>query len=501
MNLSEKLWNQSKDYKEFLESAISCGIERGTSAVTLSKRISAYLNDYDSLKKDYREKYGKAIDIENCEYRSARLARSEINMAYRNAEQLRWQQMDFIVGKEIKLSNNHNCKGVPVGAFKDICDELAGKYPKDFNWSGWHPCCYSSDSQVLTNKGWRRFEDVGNNDLIYSLNPDTLETEWVSHIASQCYDYDGEMVRFRNRNIDCLVTLEHRMVYEHEGEIKGKPAFSYSCGDGFFIGDNRTFEKSFVAYKGKVYDLTLSRNHIMYIMRNGKCFWGSNCRCYQVPIFKTDEEFASLDDAESVNEVKNMPDNFKKWVVRNESRINKAEEKGTQPYFIRDNKDIVSTVFKDNELAVLKENAKQKISKVLDELSTKGYSSESAFPVAEIEQRIIDFASKNDVSVYGDYLYMSGKSLAHATRQSKQIAGLVVSKESLINFPDSMSGMDLFYDIETGNFTYTDYSNKFIINPAYKTKLNKKSTDLVCFITASKITDIFEFRMKKYIKI
>lgn len=136
MNLSTKLWNQAGNYKQELEYAISSAIEKGTSAVTLSKRLSKYLNDFPSLKADYKEKFGTAVDCHDCEYRSMRLARSEINMAYRTAEQTRWNQMDFVVGYEIKLSGAH--------PHEDICDVLAGKYPKDFFWTGWHPndMCY-----------------------------------------------------------------------------------------------------------------------------------------------------------------------------------------------------------------------------------------------------------------------------------------------------------------------------------------------------------------------
>lgn len=140
-NVSDKLWNQSVVYKKELEDAISCAIEKGYSAVTLSKRISKYLLDFPSLQKDYKEKFGTASKAADCEYRSLRLAASEINMAYRTAENKRWEQMDFVVGYEIKLSGNHNCKGIPKGRFYDICDQLAGKYPKDFIWTGWHPVC------------------------------------------------------------------------------------------------------------------------------------------------------------------------------------------------------------------------------------------------------------------------------------------------------------------------------------------------------------------------
>lgn len=133
MNLSEKLWNQSGNYKQELEYAISSAVEKGTSAVTLSKRLSKYLNDFPSLKADYKEKFGQAVTCHDCEYRSIRLARTEINMAYRTAEQTRWKQMDFVVGYEVKTSYSHE--------EKDICDSAQGKYPKDFVFVGWHPNC------------------------------------------------------------------------------------------------------------------------------------------------------------------------------------------------------------------------------------------------------------------------------------------------------------------------------------------------------------------------
>ena len=212
-NISAKLWQQSMIYKEELEAAISCAIQKGTSAVTLSKQISKYLLDFPLLQKDYKDRYGSAEHIQDCEYRSIRLARSEINMAYRTAENERWKQMDFVVGYEIKLSSSHHSR-MPHG---DICDTLAGKYPKDFTWTGWHP-----------------------NDL-----------------------------------------------------------------------------------------------------------------CYKVPILKTEEEFWEWDgrsdvSTESINEVKDVPDEFKKWVLENHQKIEKAQKRNTLPYFLRDNKSIVQNINTEN---------------------------------------------------------------------------------------------------------------------------------------------------------
>ena len=64
-----------------------------------------------------------------------RLAVTETNLAYRTADYDRYQLFDFVVGIEIHLSGNHTCKGVK-GDFFDICDELQGKYPKDFKFTG-----------------------------------------------------------------------------------------------------------------------------------------------------------------------------------------------------------------------------------------------------------------------------------------------------------------------------------------------------------------------------
>lgn len=173
MKLSEKIWNISQNYKESLEQTISLAASRGTSAITLSKQISQYLNDFPKLRKDYTEKFGHANDIIDCEYRSARLARTEINMAYRSAEQQRWQQMDFVVGYEVKRSGHpFPCK---------VCEALAGKYPKDFVFSGWHPSCRCYVIPILKTED--EFWDYNGSSSTKSVNeikdvPDSF-TQWV----------------------------------------------------------------------------------------------------------------------------------------------------------------------------------------------------------------------------------------------------------------------------------------------------------------------------------
>lgn len=171
LNLSSKLWNQSKNYKEALEATISTAIEKGMSAVTLSKRLSKYLNDWPSLQADYQEKYGKATNIHDCEYRSLRLARNEISMAYRSAEQARWQQFDFILGYKIKLSDSH--------PRYDICDDLTGDYPKDFKFRGWHPNCLCYTVPIVMSEDEYWSENRENSPNMVTAPPENFG-KWVS---------------------------------------------------------------------------------------------------------------------------------------------------------------------------------------------------------------------------------------------------------------------------------------------------------------------------------
>ena len=190
--ISDKLWNQSTLYKQELEEAISCAIQKGTSAITLSKQISKYLLDFPQLQKDYKERFGKASRAMDCEYRSIRLAASEINMAYRQAENLRWQQMDFVVGYEIKLSNNHTCN---LNPFQVICYILSGKYPKDFQWTSWHPLCRCYKIPILKTEEEFWEWDGRNEATTASVNevkdvPDAFK-KWINENIQRAKSWDS----------------------------------------------------------------------------------------------------------------------------------------------------------------------------------------------------------------------------------------------------------------------------------------------------------------------
>lgn len=175
LSLSDRVWNYTNAFREQIELGLEVGIRSGTaSAGQMAEELKQWLVHPDKLFRRVRDAEGllqlssraKAFHPGRGVYRSSymnarRLAATETNTAYRTADHLRWQQMDFVVGIEICLSNNHTVRlqpgettddpaqlrkdGTPkAGAVRplhDICDELKGRYPKSFKFTGWHPHC------------------------------------------------------------------------------------------------------------------------------------------------------------------------------------------------------------------------------------------------------------------------------------------------------------------------------------------------------------------------
>lgn len=146
LGLSDRVWSYTKQFKTEIELGLDLGIGSGLSATEITRDLKEYLKYPDKLFRRVRDKHGalqlskaaKAFNPGQGVYRSSyknalRLTRTETNIAYRTADHERWQQFDFVVGIEIKKSANH-----PIA---DMCDNLAGKYPKDFKFTGWHPQC------------------------------------------------------------------------------------------------------------------------------------------------------------------------------------------------------------------------------------------------------------------------------------------------------------------------------------------------------------------------
>ncbi|QLH74912.1 MAG: hypothetical protein HPY73_05285 [Methanomassiliicoccales archaeon] len=70
--------------------------------------------------------------------------------------------------------------------------------------------CYDDGTEVLTNEGWKFFKDLNGQEKIASLDKEG-HIEFVEATNRFEYDYDGELYHIRSRQVDLLVTPNHRM--------------------------------------------------------------------------------------------------------------------------------------------------------------------------------------------------------------------------------------------------------------------------------------------------
>ena len=188
LNLSDRVWKSVRQLRDEMEVAMTVSIGEGESSSSMSRKVRQYLNNPDDMFRRFRYKkgekdiidpetgeitgkeivYGKKwkkrikdevtgkykwIDYDRDSYKTGagvykssarnamRVARTETNIAYRRADNARWQNMDFVLGQRVQLSKNH--------PKKDICDKLQGDYPKDFIFDGWHPQCFCFATPIL----------------------------------------------------------------------------------------------------------------------------------------------------------------------------------------------------------------------------------------------------------------------------------------------------------------------------------------------------------------
>ena len=209
LNLAQSVWNYCQQTKSEFEMAMSNviadGLEKGTSAEEVGRRIRQYLNNPDMMYRRYHTvkvlKNGQKKDIvtwrrkriingrvrfveEPLEhvgqgvYRSARknalrVARTEINAAYHKARNDRWKNEPFVIGQHIHISPQHDPE-----EDADICDELEGYYPKDFDWDSWHSqCMCTSDPVMISGEERKQFYKrmLNGEDMSGYISPNSIK--------------------------------------------------------------------------------------------------------------------------------------------------------------------------------------------------------------------------------------------------------------------------------------------------------------------------------------
>jgi intein/homing endonuclease len=218
LTLSQRVWQTVKIQGTVIEQQFALGIYEGTPASQIAESMRRYLIRPDEFIRRIEDVEGKlrlsapvttsgGRGVYKSPYKNAlRLTRTEINKAYHRADNERWMGLDFVTGIEVRRSGGgYDC---------DICESLAGVYPKNIFFEGWHPNCYDKKTEVYTKYGWKYFKDIKPDDKILSLNTETHNLEYsnIKYIIN--YHYIGDMYHFYSRNFDLLVTPDHPMLLQ-----------------------------------------------------------------------------------------------------------------------------------------------------------------------------------------------------------------------------------------------------------------------------------------------
>jgi anaerobic ribonucleoside-triphosphate reductase len=179
--------------------------------------------------------------------------------------------------------------------------------------------CYSDDTEVLTDSGWKFFYDVSPQDKAFTLNTENDRIELQKPTQFFEFDFNGNLYNFKSKKIDLLVTPNHNMLVKQY--YPGKNDYSYKFVKAKDFNPNAHFlvqkdfqentpyylkkkkpvlagnlhqEKSLsseieikmdahfqvenieeISYQGKVYCLEVP-NHTLYVRRNGRAAWCGN---------------------------------------------------------------------------------------------------------------------------------------------------------------------------------------------------------------------------------
>lgn len=272
VTLSDRIWADVQKGRKELEIIIQNNIIEGKGADVASREVRQYLNDPKKLFRRVKDKETGEYHLSKAaqqyhpgqgKYRSSymnarRLVVTEMNMATQSSECAAYADNPLIAGYEIRLSNNHTVKDPrhpgKVLELHDICDELQGKYPPTFKFTGWHPHCYTADAMVMTARGWVKFADLRDDDMCLSLGA-YHTTEYAPIIDRQRYEFHGDMVRFYNRSFECQVTPNHEVLYLNkcDGRFKRMSAaeFTYYNGGIYRSSENYRYDIGSIFINGK----------------------------------------------------------------------------------------------------------------------------------------------------------------------------------------------------------------------------------------------------------
>lgn len=218
LTLSDRIWNVTGTAKDNIEYYLQSGLSTGRSASLISQDVRQLLQEPDRRFHRIRNESGKLVasapmeaynpgrGIYRSSYKNAlRLAVSNTNEMYRITDHDRWQNLDFVLGVDIRrsASNKGPCP---------ICDAMVGRYPKGFVFRGWHPWCICPATPILMKE----------DDFINSLIEDDFSnSNYILDIPKGPREYLNEMLEKKNVSTKSYLFVDNGKFFDQTIPVKG----------------------------------------------------------------------------------------------------------------------------------------------------------------------------------------------------------------------------------------------------------------------------------------
>jgi len=92
----------------------------------------------------------------------------------------------------------------------DWCDAMREKRIGEYNGEN----CFDTETEVLTNNGWKDHLTISENDMVLSLNPETQYADYYKIKEIYKYDYDGDLNYYDGLKLNFAITDNHKLLYQ-----------------------------------------------------------------------------------------------------------------------------------------------------------------------------------------------------------------------------------------------------------------------------------------------
>lgn len=214
----------------------------------------------------------------------------------------------------IDIRNGDNCLIFVHNSPTSISDAVVGmeqpwhnNIPLVTGYGNWGTC-HSADTEILTAVGWKLFENIKDDDLIASVDPDSKRIIYECPTKIIKYHHKGSMLCINNESINFMVTPDHKMfiapytdgkfgslefiearnlprrikfvskignVLKKNVTGNARNIYQWAGGKSLVINTKREIKR--IPYDGMVYCVEVPTYHTIITKRNGKVLLSGNC--------------------------------------------------------------------------------------------------------------------------------------------------------------------------------------------------------------------------------